>query len=220
MILANNEPLMSSIKDTAFEFYDLTFDWWNSFSRALAVPYECQDAVIRSAITLKLCQYEESGAILAAMTTSIPEDAGSCRNWDYRFCWLRDAFHTVRALNRLSETKTMEAYIRFISNIAIHANVVSLQPVYGILFQTKLTEYFANSLEGYRGLGPVRVGNYAYEQNQNDSVGNIILATVQSFVDMRVPNVGNVTLFATLESLGEQALKIYDTPGMYKNILF
>ena len=86
-------------------------------ARRLAVPLEWQDAVIRAAITLKLCQYEETGAIVAAMTTSIPEAPDSGRNWDYRYCWLRDAFFVVRALNSLSEVGTMENYLHWLNNV-------------------------------------------------------------------------------------------------------
>jgi hypothetical protein len=106
-ILGPDEPLLKSPKIVALQFFEKTFDWWDGFCRALSLPFEYQDAVVRAAITLKLCQFEESGAILAAMTTSVPESNNSGRNWDYRFCWLRDSFHTVRALNRLSETSTM-----------------------------------------------------------------------------------------------------------------
>ena len=98
-------------------FLEQTDAYWREYSRALAIPYEWQDAVIRAAITLKLCSYEETGGIVAAITTSIPEAPGSERNWDYRYCWLRDAYFVVHALNRLGTTKTMEDYLSYITNI-------------------------------------------------------------------------------------------------------
>ena len=91
-----------------------TTSYWQDWVRDLNVPFDWQDAVIRAAITLKLCSFDDTGAIVAALTTSVPEAAGSSRNWDYRFCWLRDAFFTVTALNRLSATRTMEAFVRFV----------------------------------------------------------------------------------------------------------
>ncbi len=91
--------------------------YWRQWTRRLALPLEWQDAVIRAAITLKLCQFEETGAIVAAMTTSIPEAPDSGRNWDYRYCWLRDAFFVVRALNALSEVGTMEDYLRWLHDV-------------------------------------------------------------------------------------------------------
>ena len=106
--------------------------YWRTWTRRLAIPLEWQDAVIRAAITLKLCTFEDTGAIVAAMTTSIPEAPGSGRNWDYRYCWLRDAFFVVRALNSLSEVDTMEHYLRYLGNIVGRPPDGHLQPVYGI----------------------------------------------------------------------------------------
>src|SRR5204862_316525 len=82
--------------------------YWREWVRSLAIPFEWQDAVIRAAITLKLNVFEDTGAIIAAVTTSIPEAPGSGRNSDYRYCWLRDAYFVINALNRLSDTQTME----------------------------------------------------------------------------------------------------------------
>ncbi|PAM34302.1 glucoamylase, partial [Acinetobacter baumannii] len=90
LILGVDESLNRSISGYVQEAFQRTRDYWREWVRYLSIPLEWQDAVIRSAITLKLCQYEDSGAIIAAMTTSIPEAPGSVRNWDYRYCWLRD----------------------------------------------------------------------------------------------------------------------------------
>ena len=100
--------------------------------RHLGVPFEWQSAVVRAAITLKLCNYEETGAIVAAHTTSIPEAPGRQRNWDYRYCWLRDAFFVVDALNRLGATHMMESYINYFTTIAA-AGAAFMQPVHGIV---------------------------------------------------------------------------------------
>ena len=96
--------------------------------------------MIRAAITLKLNAYDDTGAIVAAMTTSIPEAAGSGRNWDYRYCWLRDGYFVVNALNRLGATRTMERYLGYIVNIAANAGGEPLQPVYGIDGRAELDE--------------------------------------------------------------------------------
>ena len=108
LILGPDEGFSASIADTARDFRERTADYWNEWVRYLSVPFEWQDAVIRAAITLKLCSFEETGAIVAALTTSIPEAPDSGRNWDYRYCWLRDAYFVVHALNRLGATLTME----------------------------------------------------------------------------------------------------------------
>jgi hypothetical protein len=123
-VYGSDEPLVASPKSISLDLFERTAEWWDSFSRSLSIPLEWQAAVIRAAITLKLSQYEESGAIIAAHTTSIPEAPNTGRCWDYRFCWLRDAFHTVRALNLLSETHTMQVFCSFPRSF--HSNQVKL----------------------------------------------------------------------------------------------
>src|SRR5678810_568218 len=131
-------------------------------------------SVIAARITLKLCQFEETGAIVAAMTTSIPEAPNTQRNWDYRFCWLRDAFFVVRALNSLSEVGTMEDYLRWLNDVVRSARGGHVQPLSGIGLEQVLAETTVPTLSGYRGMGPVRVGNQAYEHFQYDVYGNIV----------------------------------------------
>ena len=97
--------------------------------RRLNLSYDWQDAMIRSAITLKLSNFEETGGIIAAHTTSIPESPGSQRNWDYRFCWLRDAYFVVKALNRIGATRTMEDFILYIVNL-VSDEAEMIRPVY------------------------------------------------------------------------------------------
>src|SRR6185312_5072073 len=123
-----------------------TLAYWHEWTRSLYVPFEWQEAVIRAAITLKLCQYEATGAIIAALTTSIPEAAGSARNWDYRYCWLRDAAFTVRALNRLGATRSMEEYIRYVFNLVATDHDTEIGPVFGITFERELPEREVESL--------------------------------------------------------------------------
>src|SRR4029079_11512166 len=117
LIFGVDETIATGIAETARDFEERTAESWQHWSRALPLPLEWQDAVIRAAITLKLCMYEETGAIMAAMTTSIPAAPGTQRCWDYRYCWLRDAFFVVRALNGLSEVATMENYLRYLFNV-------------------------------------------------------------------------------------------------------
>lgn len=210
-LLGPDEILREGVEQTAREFQEQTERWWRHWTRALSLPLEWQDAVIRAAITLKLCTYEETGAIVAAMTTSVPEAPGTARNWDYRYCWLRDAFFVVRALNSLSEVGTMEHYLRYLANIASGAVDGHLQPVYGIALEKTLTEREVG-LPGYRGMGPVRVGNQAYEHLQHDVYGNVILAATQAFFDRRLLRPPALGDFERLERVGEQAYKVYATP--------
>lgn len=210
LVLGPDEPLARSIDGYVEEALNRTLDYWREWVRYLSIPLEWQDAVIRSAITLKLCQYEDSGAIIAAMTTSIPEAPGSSRNWDYRYCWLRDAGFVVRVLNRLGATRSMEEFLRYIFDIATHDG--SLQPLYGIAFDTALHEEEVESLAGYRGCGPVRRGNLAWLQKQHDVYGSVVLATTQLFFDQRLADPGDIATFARLEPLGERAFALHDVP--------
>lgn len=212
LILHADEPLPDSIPRISREFQDQTRDYWLDWVRNLNVPYEWQEAVIRAAITLQLCSFEETGAIVAALTTSIPEAPGTERNWDYRYCWIRDAFFTVHALNRVGATLTMEKFIDYVTNVIAMELGPALKPVYGILPETSLEERMAPALTGYRGHGPVRVGNAAKDQIQHDVYGSVVLAASQMFFDERLPRKGDAALFNLLEPLGMRALKDALTP--------
>jgi GH15 family glucan-1,4-alpha-glucosidase len=217
-ILGPDETLLGGIEETARLFEQETASYWCTWARRLAIPLEWQDAVIRAAITLKMSLFEDTGAIVAAMTTSIPEAPNSGRNWDYRYCWLRDAFFVVRALNSLSEVGTMEDYLRWLNNIVVRSGGGHIQPLYGIGQEEHLAEAILGHLPGYRGQGPVRVGNQAQEHFQHDVYGNIILGASQSFHDHRLFRRAGRTEFGYLEAVGEQAFRVYDQPdaGMWE----
>jgi GH15 family glucan-1,4-alpha-glucosidase len=211
-VIGPDETLDDAPLTIARRFLDSTVEYWQEWVRSLAIPAEWQEAVIRAAITLKLCTYEDTGAVVAALTTSIPEHAGSQRNWDYRYCWLRDSYFVVRALNRLGATRTMEAYLRYIDHVSIRTAGGPLQPLYGIGGEAHLTEWIAPDLPGFRGMGPVRVGNLAFNQRQHDVYGAVVLAATQSFVDQRLSAPGDVGLFERLEPLGARAADLYKQP--------
>ncbi|MCM8730507.1 glycoside hydrolase family 15 protein [Hephaestia sp. GCM10023244] len=210
--LGPDESFSTDIAAALDHMLDQTAAEWQHWVRGLATPVEWQEAVIRSAITLKLCQHEETGAIVAALTTSIPEHADSGRNWDYRYCWIRDAYYTVQALNRLGALDVLEGYLEYLRNIVDNAAGGHIQPLYGVGGEATLTEYQAEALSGYRGMGPVRVGNQAYEQIQHDAYGQIILSNVQAFFDQRLLRIAGVADFEALEPIGERAWQQYDQP--------
>ena len=212
MILGPDEPLAASIENSARDLEERTHDHWVEWVRSLSIPFEWQDAVIRAAIALKLCSFEETGAIVAALTTSIPEAPGSGRNWDYRYCWLRDAYFVIQALNRLGATRTMENFLSYISNLAATADDGGLQPLYGIGLEEALEESEAPALKGFRGMGPVRVGNQAFCQLQNDIYGSVVLAATQSFFDRRLLHPAGDSLFRMLETIGDYALRLWNRP--------
>ena len=211
-VLGPDESVKESVDAMGRRFLELTETYWREWTRSLAIPFEWQREVIRAAITLKLSAYEDTGAVIAAFTTSIPEAAGTQRNWDYRYCWLRDAFFTVHALNRLGATRTMEGFLRYIINLVAAGGEPSLQPLYGIGGERRIDEETADALAGYRGMGPVRVGNAAYHQQQHDVYGTVVLAATQAFFDERLERPGDRSLYHRLCALGEQAARLYDQP--------
>ncbi|MDO9030093.1 MAG: glycoside hydrolase family 15 protein [Hydrogenophaga sp.] len=217
-LLGPDETLEGGVGETARHFEQETLTYWRGWSQRLALPLEWQEAVIRAAITLKLSMFEDTGAIVAAMTTSIPEAPGTQRNWDYRYCWLRDAFFVVRALNSLAEVGTMEDYLRWLSNAVVGSNGGHVQPLFGIGLERDLPERICKNLPGYRGMGPVRVGNQAHEHFQHDVYGNIVLGAAQAFHDRRLLNPAGLAEFKQLEAAGEKAVLIFDQPdaGMWE----
>ena len=211
LFIGSDESLGQDPDGLAKQFLHETTEYWAHWTRQLAIPFEWQEAVIRAAITLKLCTYEETGAVVAALTTSAPEAPNTARNWDYRFCWLRDAYFTVNALNRLGVTETMEHFVRFLLDSAAN-EPARLQPLYPIIFGTDLHEIEAVALAGFRGMGPVRVGNAAASQRQNDVYGSVILSAAQLFWDQRLSSVAGLDLYRRLWPIGEAALENALTP--------
>jgi GH15 family glucan-1,4-alpha-glucosidase len=212
LLLGPDETVNGAVSEIGRHFADETASHWREWVRMLAIPFEWQDAVIRAAITLQLNVFEDTGAIVAAVTTSVPESPNSGRNWDYRFCWIRDAYFVVNALNRLGATRTMERYLAFILNIVADAEDGTLKPLYGITGRSIPDEHEAKCLPGYRGMGPVRIGNQAHRQVQHDVYGAAILAAPHIFFDRRLVRRGDESLFPKLEALGEQAAKLFDQP--------
>lgn len=189
---------------------DRTIAYWQDWVRTLYLPLDWQEAVIRAAITLKLCAYEETGAIVAAMTTSVPEFPESGRNWDYRYCWIRDAYYVVRALNRLGAVDLLENYLGYLRNLVDNSAGGHVQPVYGVGLEPGIGERIIESVDGYRGMKPVRVGNQAHEHLQHDVYGQIVLPLVQAFYDQRLLRPGTLEDFRALEKVGERAFEMHD----------
>jgi GH15 family glucan-1,4-alpha-glucosidase len=212
LMLGPDETLHDAVSEVGERFHRETAAYWRQWVRYLSIPFGWQEAVIRAAITLKLNAFDDTGAIIAAMTTSIPETADSGRNWDYRYCWLRDGYFVVNALNRLGATRTMENFLRYTINIAAGARDGYLQPVYRIDGRGMIEEHIVESLPGYRGMGPVRVGNLAFRQEQHDVYGSAILAATHVFFDKRLSRTGDEVLFRHLEILGEKSVLVFDQP--------
>ncbi len=210
--LGPDEPFSGNIRSEVRRMEAQTKKYWQLWVRGLATPLEWQDEVIRCAITLKLCQHEETGAIVAALTTSIPEAPHSQRNWDYRYCWIRDSYFTVQALNRLGALDVLEKYLGYLRNLIDACQGGQIQPLYSVMGEAELIETSATALEGYRGMGPVRVGNAAYKQVQYDCYGQMVLPTAQGFFDKRFLRIADEHDFTKLEEVGEVAWAMHDQP--------
>ena len=207
LLLGPDETVEDAPLLTARSMLEATLGFWQQWVRGLSIPAEWQDAVIRAAITLKLCTFEDTGAVVAALTTSIPEYRDSGRNWDYRFCWLRDAYFVIKALNRLGVTQTMEGYLHYMDHIVARGDGEAVQPLFSLSGASQLPERIESGLDGYQGMGPVRVGNQAYVQRQHDVYGSAILACAQLFFDHRLNTPGDAALFERLEAFGEHAVR-------------
>jgi GH15 family glucan-1,4-alpha-glucosidase len=204
MSLTWGVPLEAPLSSTVESFLVKTTEYWRRWVRNTSTEHFHQELVIRSALTLKMHQYQDTGAIIAAATTSLPESPGSTRNWDYRFCWLRDAHYTLKALNDLSHFGILRDYANFIENIVIKENR-RFHPLYPITMNGEPEEEILD-LNGYKGEKPVRIGNQAYEHIQNDVYGQVLVTLLPLFNDVRL--VGHDS--ETLVDLAEHCLELIE----------
>jgi GH15 family glucan-1,4-alpha-glucosidase len=210
--LSHGEPFARPLKFSCEEFFDRTISYWRTWVKHCSIPFEYQEAVIRSALALKLHIFEDTGAIIAATTTSIPESPLGGRTWDYRYCWLRDAYFVINVLNQLGHFEEMEKFIRYVHNIAVTESGAELQPVYGIGGERTLTERELPWLEGFHGYGPVRIGNAAYSHAQYDAYGEMVLAVTPLFFDSRLEQIDHQRAFENVIQLVERAILAFERP--------
>jgi GH15 family glucan-1,4-alpha-glucosidase len=184
LVLTYGNPLEAPLINTAEHFLRETIAYWRLWIKHSSIASFHQRTVIRSALVLKIHQYEDTGAIIAAGTTSLSEYPGSGRNWDYRYCWLRDTFYVINALNHIGHFEEMERYFNYVSDISVSENF-RYQPLYGITGEKNLYENTLDHLDGYLGNKPVRVGNQAYEHIQNDIYGQVLISLLPLYTDHR-----------------------------------
>jgi len=216
MVLMPDESLRDSLDDMCVNNLNKTVSYWKDWTKVLSIPFEWQEEVIRAAITLKLCEFEESGAFVSAMTSSIPHYPGGTSS-DGRYCWPRDSIWVTHGLNQLGDTKSLEQYLGFICNIVASFNrkdeeASRIKPVYSVSLETRLYERIVHRLPGFRGLGPVHIGHTDCETMQTDVYGALIMCLSYGFWDKRLDVQGDHVLFDKLENLGKEALKLFDKP--------
>lgn len=200
-VLTYGTPLEAPLEYTAEDFLNRTIKHWREWIKTTGISNMYQTQVIRSSLALKLHQFEDTGGIIAASTTSLPEADGSGRNWDYRYCWLRDAYYLLNAFNNIGHFEEVERYFHFTTNLAIKEKD-RYNPLYSITGGTDLEEKTLD-LEGYLGNKPVRIGNEAVGHVQNDSYGQMLLSLLPLYVDRRF-------------IIGER----HDSISMIRNILY
>jgi GH15 family glucan-1,4-alpha-glucosidase len=184
LCLTYGEPLEAALISTADRFLSETTQYWRTWIKHSSIATYYQPFVIRSGLALKIHQFEDTGAIIAASTTSLPEFPGSGRNWDYRYCWLRDTYYVITALNHIGHFEEMEKYFSYVTDISFAEND-RYQPLYGITGKKDLVEKVLTDLEGYMGNQPVRIGNQAYEHIQNDIYGQVMISMLPLYTDHR-----------------------------------
>lgn len=184
LVLTYGEPLEAPLAETAERFLFQTLAYWQKWIKTTYLPDVFQPQVIRSALALKLHQYEDTGGFIASGTTSLPESPGSGREWDYRYCWLRDSYYTLQAFNTIGHFEELEKYFDFIHNI-LNQNPNNLQPLYTVTGEKNIDEKILD-LGGYMNNKPVRIGNAAYSQLQNDVYGQVLLSILPLIFDQRL----------------------------------
>jgi GH15 family glucan-1,4-alpha-glucosidase len=196
------------------DFCENTIRYWRIWVKNCSVPLLHQAAVIRSALALKLHCFEDTGAILAALTTSLPEQPGAGRNWDYRYCWLRDAYFTLSAFHNLGHFEEMEAFFGYLLNVALaqeHSRD-RLCPVYTLNQDLPLPETVHPQWKGHQGFGPVRSHNEAAAQVQNDVYGEMILTFAPIFFDERYHDLRTADLERLMAHLGRLCARSIGVP--------
>lgn len=183
LVLTYGLHLEAPLSSTSERFLLETVSYWRMWIKRSSIARFFQDYVIRSALVLKIHQYEDTGAIIAASTTSLPESDKSGRNWDYRYCWLRDTFYVLNSLNHIGHFEELENYFTYITDISF-GDEIRYQPLYGITGEKRLVEKEL-ALTGYMGNKPVRIGNQAYEHIQNDIYGQVLISLLPLYTDHR-----------------------------------
>jgi len=211
LVLSWGKGLEAPLESTFEEFLRKTKQYWRKWVERSFIPDFASEAIIRSSLILKLHQYEDTGAIIAAGTTSLPEHPGSGRNWDYRYCWMRDSYFTLSAFSSMGHFSEAWSYAHYLQNLS-EGDHGELQPMYKIDGTGEIPEWEAD-LKGHEGNGPVRIGNLAYKQIQYDVYGQVLLSLLPLFIDKRIYNQDyNLPPKAMIHKLLDRIADVFDKP--------
>lgn len=211
-VLSYHQKVHSFNADSVYIDFERTKSYWLGWVQATNLPEKYHQLIARSLITLKLLMYQRTGAVIAAPTTSLPEIAGKERNWDYRYCWIRDASMIVELFSRLGHINSAAPYMKFILDRMLLKND-GISVMYGIHGEKILTEKYLSHLDGYLGSKPVRIGNDAYLQSQNDLYGELLDAIYTYFeYNKQFVLHLNQELWTAVRSLINNSKKIWQEP--------
>jgi len=212
LILSWGAPVEEPLAPLCERFWNETARYWQHWVKQCDIPPMFQQEVIRSALTLKLHCFEDTGAIIAAMTTSIPESPGSGRTWDYRYCWLRDSYYVLNAFGLLGQFEEREQFVQFLLNVAGGSPGLNLAPLYRVDGSQNLEEAVLDNWPGYNGEQPVRIGNAAALHSQHDIYGEMVLALTPIFLDERMSAERSPAALRLIEELARKAISLAGVP--------
>ena len=212
MVLAWGAPIEEPLAPLCERFLNETRRYWQRWVKQCDIPPLFQKEVIRSALALKRHCFEDTGAIIAAMTTSIPESPGSGRTWDYRYCWLRDSYYVLNAFGLLGQCEEREQFVQYLLNVAGGAPGLTLAPLYRVDGSENLEESILEHWAGYNGEKPVRIGNGAALHSQNDIYGEMVLALSPIFLDERLSAERSPAALQLMEGLARKAIAVSGKP--------
>jgi GH15 family glucan-1,4-alpha-glucosidase len=212
LVLSWGAPVEEPLAPLCERFWNETARYWQQWVKQCEIPPQFQHEAIRSALTLKLHCFEDTGAIVAAMTTSIPESPGSGRTWDYRYCWLRDSYYVLSAFGLLGQFEEREQFVQYLLNVAGGAPGLDLAPLYRVDGSSNLEESILDTWAGYNGEKPVRIGNRAALDSQHDIYGEMVLALAPIFLDERMSAERSPAAFQLIEGLTRKAISLAGVP--------
>lgn len=212
LVLTWGAPIEEPLAPLCNRFLAETLAYWRRWVKGCTVPPGWQDAVIRSALALRLHCFEDTGAIVAATTTSIPEAPGTGRNWDYRYCWLRDAYYVLGAFRLLGQFEERERFTQWLLDVASGTPDLDLAPLYRIDGSSDLEERVVPGWAGFQGNGPVRVGNGAARHRQSDIYGETVMALAPVFLDDRFQDEQTPQVLDLLVRLTRKAVAVAGQP--------